>query len=172
MSDVYTQFEQQRELARMQRRHHDAETALDKAEVRHNALVNWIMGARFFVPLGIILFVGGIGPNPGATFAASLIAYIVSTRLALAIAQFWDGIVGKFRDDVLVKTQHFWITTFGILTAFIGPAVGPGLVLTGIIQAVTPFIWLRWARHVYRNTDYSRMKAEAQIPPAAPRLYE
>jgi hypothetical protein len=120
-----------------------------------------------------IVCVGWIGSDPFVVLAISLIAFYVSTALANAIGRFWGNLVGRFRDiNPQTGAQNFWYTIFGLIIAFVGPAIGPGVVFTGLIQAISPFLWLWWARHVYHNTDYSRMKAEANIEPAAPRLSE
>lgn len=172
MSNAHEQFQNQRELARLQRWHHGEETALDRAEIRHEAIYNWIMNARFLVPLGLIFCVGWIGNNPSAPWLLSVGTYCITMAIAFIIARIWDGIVGKFReDDVLIKTQHWWFTAFGLMIAAAGTTIGPGMVLAGIIQAATPYVWTRWARRVYQNTDYSRLKASMREPDA-PRLYE
>jgi hypothetical protein len=171
MSNIHEQFENQRELARMQRRHHGAETALDKAEVRHNATFDWVYNMRFLAPLGLIMCVGWIGTNPIQTWLMSVLTFVVSMSIANVIAMAWDRLVGKFKEDVFIKTQHWWFTMFGLMIAAAGATIGPGMVMAGVIQAATPFVWLRWARHVMANTDYAHLKASYNEP-TAPRLYE
>lgn len=169
---AHEQFENQQELARMQRRHHGAETAIDRALPRHKRITALAYHTRNVGPLVASFLFGWIGQfgmlGIAFPFAATFAAMVISS----VVQWFFDVITESF-----VEPNHFfenvgWIIC-GLALIGIGFGVGqPGATIVGVFTLLIPLYWRRWYRHVYHNTEYSRLKRALEQPTPPPRIIE
>lgn len=173
MSNAHEQFENQRELARMQRAHHGADQTLDRAEKRHDVIVGWVVAAFYWFPFLLITSASWISVRPLDGWIVGTTGAVISMTIARLCGNLMGALLGTFVDRIAVTTEHIILPICGVVLAVIGIAgYSPGIVFGGFVLMATPWVWTRWARHAYANTDYARMRAAMAQPQRPPRIIE
>lgn len=176
MTDTFNAHEQlqnQRAVAREQRRRHGADTSRDEAEVRHEAISDMVVNARDIVPFAsAVLFSGLFSSDPGGAWMGGMICVTVSVVIAKLAGRMMSAMLGRFRRHIQINTEHLWMTIGGGFTTLLGFAtMSYGVALAGAVLLATPFVWTRWGRHIMANTDFARMQ-HAPAAASAPRIIE
>ncbi len=174
MSDAGLQFQNQRELARLQRRHHDAETALDRAEVRHEAIQGWVFSMRYWVPIALGVVLGGAASRePHNAWVATMGVLWGGLIVGTIFRNVADFLFSSFKPGIEYNAEDFAFTVIGAVFMCIMLSYGwNGAALFGFTMMARGFVFRRWARAVLNNTDYSRLKAQLRAPSAEPRIVE
>lgn len=174
MSNPYEQFQNQKALARIQRRHHGADTTLDDAEERYEVIFKGVMAARYWHPIAFATVAGIVLPSPSPThWWVSLVGAAIWTWLAAVIGGVADAVAGWAHREIRPKTENIVFVIGGVALMLFGAlAFEAGPIAAGLNLALTPITWRRWARKRLARTDYARLKAQLQQPRRPPRIIE
>lgn len=161
----YAQYRAQKAMARLQRRMQGADTRLDEAEVRHEAIGEFVYGMRHFAPLTLAAIGGALDAPWWKGMALCCGALILSFVLARGIATMMDKMLGAFHPRILVHTDNLMLVFLGLALAGAGWLLGlTGLVIAGLALAAMPPLWRAWSQRVMRNTDFARMRRTLKRP--------
>jgi hypothetical protein len=160
------QFETQRELARMQRAHHGADSTLDDAEVRFRWIDKWLNFLRVIGPLAITALLSWISPSPGISWLFSCGVVLGAFFLGAWVGGFAAWISGPMANSIDRKIENGVYHATGIALAMLGvAAVSPGVALSGVGIFLFPSWCERFTDRVLGNSDYIRLRRDARQPP-------
>lgn len=169
---AYESYQHQKEVARHRRRAMGADMTLDDAEVRHDAIWNYVSAARLWVPYLASVLLGGIADDPVEGLVVCIASTLATMAVGIITGGMLDKMLGKFQPAILLQTQHLCLQIGGALMLFGGLGSQlPGVALTGVVMVATPILWKPFAQKVMGATDYAKL-IQAQRQTTPPQLIE
>lgn len=167
------QYNTQRELARMNRSRHGADMTLDRAEIRQDAMIDWLYAARYLLPLIVTALLAGIGPASSTTWMAGMSIVCTALFLGKIVGRMLDTLAGAFHDNLQFKTENLFFKLAAILLAAIGVgSASPGVAICGVALFFFPERWKRFGQKVIHNSDFERLMREQRAANAIQPIIE
>lgn len=162
---IYEQLAREKKLARARRAANGADTTLDEAEERHDAIWGWVYGLRYFGPIIVAILVSWVSMNPFYSFKAGFFGVLGTLAFAAIVGGLLGSVMGPFVKFIQFRAENVATAIGGaILTIYGVSQLMPGVAVTGAVLAVWPWLWNRWARGRMKRTDYSRLKHQSRTP--------
>ncbi|MBI1256557.1 MAG: hypothetical protein GC204_03715 [Chloroflexi bacterium] len=169
---IHDTLAREKELARERRRRQGADTTLDDAERRYEAIWDAVWARRFWGPFRYPLLLGWMAPSPGPAWVGGVVGMLLAVWVALICKQTLHFFVGRLEPEAGGRLEYGLLFVFGLGLGAIGLAAhSVGDALGGAALTLMPLTWPAWARRRMARTDYARLRA-AMAQPAAPRLME